>query len=86
MANKRQRFETSDVIKMLDSSTEDAVMCGSDDEFDDFDEEDTDPLMMKEFLHHHHWTIPVAFYHLLPFYYLTLTAFLCHHLLFHLLC
>ena len=43
MANKRQRFETSDVIKMLDSSAEDPMMCGSDDEFDDFDEEDTDP-------------------------------------------
>ena len=43
MANKRHRFETSDVIKMLDSSTEDPMMCGSDDEFDDFDEDNTDP-------------------------------------------
>ena len=42
MTNKRQRFETSDVIKMLDSSAEDPMMCGSNDEFDDFDE-DTDP-------------------------------------------
>ena len=42
MANKRQRFETSDVIKMLDSSTEDPMMCGSDEEFDDFDEDNTD--------------------------------------------